>query len=291
MDFSRNNAAIPELAFTHAGRFHADDVFSAALLRLLRPDIRIYRGYDVPKGFSGIVFDIGFGPFDHHQKDSPKRENGVPYAAFGLLWREYGHHILTEKEAERFDENFIQPLDIDDNTGSGHLLATLIGSFNPSWDSRQDADDAFEDAVDVARQILYHRLKSILAIGRGLDAVGKALQTMEDGLVILPTYMPWKPVLIPSKAAFVAYPSDRGGFSVQCIQSDPRDQTSHKVPFPKAWHGQPEEKLQQLTGIDDITFLHASGFLATVGSEQSVRKLVELAHQHNAEIKADAANE
>ena len=34
---------IPEVAYTHAGKFHADDVFSAALLRILRPDIRFVR--------------------------------------------------------------------------------------------------------------------------------------------------------------------------------------------------------------------------------------------------------
>lgn len=81
---------IPAAAMTHGGKFHADDVFSAALLRLLRPDIRIHRGFQVPEAFEGLVFDIGLGPFDHHQQDAPVRENGVPYAAFGLLWREFG---------------------------------------------------------------------------------------------------------------------------------------------------------------------------------------------------------
>ena len=76
---------IPAVAMTHGGKFHADDVFSAALLRLLRPDIRIHRGFQVPEAFEGLVFDIGLGPFDHHQQDAPVRENGVPYAAFGLL--------------------------------------------------------------------------------------------------------------------------------------------------------------------------------------------------------------
>ena len=78
---------VPDKGFTHAGRFHADDVFAAALLRLCNPNIRIQRGFSVPEGYDGIVFDIGDGPFDHHGKDSPVRECGVKYAAFGLLWR------------------------------------------------------------------------------------------------------------------------------------------------------------------------------------------------------------
>ena len=71
-------------AFTHGGKFHADDVFSAALLLYLNPEIQIERGNQVSEDYDGIVFDIGRGAYDHHQKDSRVRENGVPYAAFGL---------------------------------------------------------------------------------------------------------------------------------------------------------------------------------------------------------------
>ena len=73
-------------AFTHSGKFHADDVFSAALLLYLNPEINITRGNKVPEEYEGLVFDIGRGQYDHHQKDSRVRENGVSYAAFGLLW-------------------------------------------------------------------------------------------------------------------------------------------------------------------------------------------------------------
>jgi uncharacterized UPF0160 family protein len=34
---------VPKIALTHAGKFHADDVFSAALLRLIYPDIQFQR--------------------------------------------------------------------------------------------------------------------------------------------------------------------------------------------------------------------------------------------------------
>ena len=57
-------------AFTHSGKFHADDVFSSALLLYLNPEITITRGSKVPEDYDGIVFDIGRGEYDHHQKDS-----------------------------------------------------------------------------------------------------------------------------------------------------------------------------------------------------------------------------
>ena len=46
-------------AFTHGGKFHADDVFSSALLLYINPEISITRGNSVPDDFIGIVFDIG----------------------------------------------------------------------------------------------------------------------------------------------------------------------------------------------------------------------------------------
>lgn len=125
----KNNAS----AFTHGRKFHADDVFSAALLLYLNPEINISRGNKVPEIFDGIVFDIGRGQYDHHQKDSRIRENGVPYAAFGLLWEALGKEILGVELAEKFDQSFVQPLDNNDNTGEKNELATLIGNFNPAW--------------------------------------------------------------------------------------------------------------------------------------------------------------
>ena len=45
---------IPDTAFTHGGKFHADDVFSAALLKICNPNIAIQRGFAVPQGLSLI---------------------------------------------------------------------------------------------------------------------------------------------------------------------------------------------------------------------------------------------
>ncbi len=279
MDFSDNRAKLPQLCFTHAGRFHADDVFSAALLRILRPDMRIYRGFAVPKGFTGIVFDVGDGPFDHHQKNSPRRPNGVPYAAFGLLWREYGRFFLSEGEAARFDEKFIQPLDIDDNTGTGHVLAVLLGAFNPAWDEENpDEDAAFEEAVQTARQLLYHRLKGLAAQERGKTAVEAALAQSENGVVVLEKYVPWKPYLVgAANAQFVICPSPRGGYSLQCVPRDYNGKTGNKIPLPAAWHAAPAEELQRLTGVPDATFCHASGFLCSAGSIAGAQALAALA--------------
>ena len=93
-------------SFTHGGKFHADDVFSAALLFYINPEITILRGNRVPDDFDGIVFDIGRGAYDHHQRDSRVRENGVPYAAFGLLWEAVSvAGLILENKFERYRGN------------------------------------------------------------------------------------------------------------------------------------------------------------------------------------------
>ena len=132
-------SSLPPCAVTHAGKFHADDVFSGALLHILRPGIGITRVFQVPDGFDGLAFDVGWGSFDHHQKGAPVRENGVPYAAFGLLWRAFGAQLLMRgcsaedaaREAGHFDEVFVQPLDLDDNTGCGSDVASVIAPSTP----------------------------------------------------------------------------------------------------------------------------------------------------------------
>ena len=127
---------IPANGFTHGGKFHADEVFSTALLQIVRPDSKITRGFTVPDDFDGIVYDVGFGMFDHHQEPREYRANGIPYAAFGLLWQVLGAGLVGENQARLIDENFIQPLDLNDNTGEQDSLADAIGSFNPRWDSQ-----------------------------------------------------------------------------------------------------------------------------------------------------------
>ena len=251
---------IPARGFTHGGKFHADDVFSTALLKILRPDIKITRGFTVPDNFDGIVYDVGFGMFDHHSEPRETRPNGVPYAAFGLLWRVLGAGLVGEHQARLLDENFIQPLDLNDNTGEPNSLADAIGSFNPVWDSKDDPDECFWRAVPFAQTVLENEIAAANAVNRADAAVQRAYKNARDGIVVLPGYMPWKNGLYKTDALFVVYPSQRGGYSAQCV-TDYRTRRS-KVPFPAAWAGKPEEELRRVSGLG-LRFCHPSRFLIT----------------------------
>lgn len=254
-------------AFTHSGKFHADDVFSSALLLYLNPEITITRGNKVPDDFDGIVFDIGRGRYDHHQKDSRIRENGISYAAFGLLWEDLGCEILGDELAEKFDEAFVQPLDNNDNTGEKNELASLIGSFNPSWDENNGTDEAFFRAVSVAGMILENKFARYLGNERADKRIEEVLetrdQTGDSRILVLPEFIPCQKRLSETEVAFVIFPSNRGGY---CIQPQKKEYSlNYKCSFPSEWLGLENEELQKETGLSSATFCHKGGFLMSVG--------------------------
>ena len=278
-------------AFTHSGKFHADDVFSSALLLYLNPQITITRGNRVPEGYDGIVFDIGRGRYDHHQRDSRVRENGVPYAAFGLLWEELGSGILGEALAQRFDEEFVQPLDKNDNTGEKNELASLIGNFNPVWDETEAADGVTEEkrdrglsvgflrAVQVAGMVLENKFARYRADARADEKINQvlAMQETQGGdarILVLPEFVPCQKRLKETDTAFVIFPSNRGGY---CIQSQKKpDSMNYKCSFPKQWLGLENEELQKATGLASAGFCHKGGFLMTVGDEADAIRACEI---------------
>ena len=273
-------------AFTHGGKFHADDVFSAALLLYLNPEIQISRGNQVPEDFDGIVFDIGRGAYDHHQKDSRIRENGVPYAAFGLLWEALGAEILGEELALPFDETFVQPLDNNDNTGEKNELASLIGNFNPAWDAEGGADEAFFQAVSVAGMILENKFERCRGNERADRRVEEILAEQERAIkageipaenrqiLILPEFVPCQKHLSETEIAFVIFPSNRGGY---CIQPQKKEYSmNYKCSFPKQWLGLENEELQKATGLASAGFCHKGGFLMTVGDEADAIRACEI---------------
>lgn len=172
---------------THGGKFHCDEVFAYAVLRLAlgvsRPGIdhTLVRTRQPDAIASGdVVFDVGgrFEPesdrFDHHQRGAPVRADQTPYSAAGLVWRKYGVRAigallargepgretpsrddLATRIAEEIDESVVRRIDeIDNGVGADGPprrdtlgLATLIGDINPTWD---DPAASGQDAGDAA---------------------------------------------------------------------------------------------------------------------------------------------
>ena len=110
---------------THSGRFHIDDVISTIFLSKIIDTVILSRVPTIEnKDVKGkIVYDIGLGEFDHHQKNrNGQRNNGIFYSSIGLLWKRFGKEYLKKLKVKYIDETFeyidrelIQNIDAADN--------------------------------------------------------------------------------------------------------------------------------------------------------------------------------
>ncbi|HEU4322164.1 MAG TPA: MYG1 family protein [Roseiflexaceae bacterium] len=278
---------------THNGVFHADDVFAAATLRLHQPGIEIRRTRD-PQVLAGakLVFDVGGGGYDHHQPGgNGERSNGMPYASFGLIWRDYGSQVCDGDQAvaDEVDRLLVQQVDAGD---SGVDLAVQKGAVrpvsvndvffwtNPSWQEGQEATDfdrAFEAAVQLAQVILLRAVEQARGRVRARDIIQQALATQRDPrIIVLDRYVPWQEAVhehAPS-AVYIVYPS-AGSWRVQGV---PTESGTFKVRrlLPSPWAGLDNEALRQATGVADATFVHRSLAIAGADSMQGACALAQL---------------
>lgn len=257
-------------AFTHGGVFHADDVFSAAFLKLLNPEIIIERGYKVPENYAGIVFDIGFGQYDHHQENNECRDNGVPYASLGKIWKAFAAELCSDYVINAVERELIEPIDAADNGIKENLLSTAIAALNPAWDSDEDSDSCFFSAVELAKEILSKMIRGFQSEERAFHIVEEAVKKAKNGIVILPVYCPWKNYVedIP-EIKFIIYPSQRGGYNIQTVP-DKNNPFSGRVLFPEEWLGNPNEAL-------GMTFCHPGNFLACTKTLPQAITVAEIA--------------
>ncbi len=105
---------------THSSKFHPDDVFGVATLLLVmekeNTKVTVVRSRDADiVAHADYAVDVGGeydsvrGRFDHHQiGGAGKRDNGIPYASFGLVWKTYGEILCGSKEiADKVDEKLV----------------------------------------------------------------------------------------------------------------------------------------------------------------------------------------
>ena len=251
------------IALTHAGKFHADDVFASAFLRILNPKIKIIRNNTVPDGFGGLVFDIGMGKFDHHMHDNEVRSDGIPYAAFGKLWREFAPSIYGNYIYENIDKRFIENLDLADNTGSYNALAQAIDVFNP--EDVNHNDNEFFEAMEFAKKILEKMILKYQRCEKDLEKVKKCYEEASDKrIVVLDESLYYKDYLPQTDAIYVVYPSNRGGFAAQGVTKTPYT-NELKKDFPEKWVSNLPPYLR---------FCHTSRFLITADSFEEIMHAV-----------------
>lgn len=289
------------LVATHDGSFHADEVFAVATLSLVDGSVRVARSRD-PEVLAGadMRVDVGFrfdpqtGDYDHHQRGfDARRDNGVGYAAFGLVWRQFGVRICEGDRAVAgaVDVTLVQAIDAGD-TGlqltrslvdgvRPMTVSALIGGFNPRWDEAVDPEEErrrFDDAVDLARGVLTREIAVAASAQRARRIVEEAIAAAADPRVVeLPVNAPWKQALVPASAdaLFVIYPK-RQGYGLEAV---PRELGSfeNRRDLPAEWAGLQDADLAAVTGVDDAVFCHGKRFLTVARSHEGIRRLAELA--------------
>lgn len=283
---------------THGGIFHADEVLATVILSKVLGDITVLRTFKVPEVLSDnvIVYDIGFGRFDHHQKGgNGARENGVPYAAVGLIWKEYGHQIVEntanpELVWELIDRDLIQGVDATDNGAmpkpeselSNMSFSNIISGFNPTWDSNEDSDEAFIKAVEFAETVFENTLKNATAKAKAQKIVEEAIEKSQEHIMVLEQFVPWQEFVFSSENAkasevqFVVFPSNRGGYNWQCVP-DMLGGFGQRKTVPSEWRGLSGENLQRVTGVPTANFCHSAGFLGSAETFKGAYALAKIA--------------
>lgn len=281
------------ICVTHNGVFHADEVFCTAFFMMFQAYFRLNTpSHRFPLRFNDvsfirtpnpkqtieekqklinenthfIVFDIGGAEFDHHQQGSPVRasstaEDPQPYAAFGLVWREFGPLIFDEDFISMFDDLFVKHIDLQDNGISLNPLSGTITRMNPDWDSHEIPDLQFRVAVGFAEQVLRCWFDQYFSTRRAEVALEECVSTPvrlggRPDILILAKYMPYQKYLMAKhpEITHVIYPSARSA-GEWCISPV----NSKEVFLPESWvsgENKPE----------GMTFCHKARFIASFTS-------------------------
>ncbi|SCB77487.1 MYG1 family protein [Weissella bombi] len=260
---------------THNGKFHADDVFASVVLTRLFPELPLVRTREeqVTTDEHNFVYDVGGGEFDHHGiDDQRKHENGVPMAAFGLIWQSFAEQYLekivpdmgsdmianTKKHVEK---SFIIGVDALDNGVSEYQSPsfTISDAINDFYDEDNEMV-SFKKAVAFAKGILENRVQKTVAKLIAEKEVIENATFITDELLLLPVSGPWKDYAEQfDNLRFVVMPRKDGNWMIQGVPVS---------------HGSFEVK-QPIPQIEKpwITFIHRTGFMGVVDTKEHALEL------------------
>jgi len=203
-------------------------------------------------------------------------------------------------------DNFIQAADAIDN-GVGQFsmegknlepnytinsdLGYRISRMNPSWTEKKPDENAkFKEAMNLADEELTDQVKGLIISwwpARPIvqEAIDKRFEISKSGVIIkLRRPCPWKDHLtdiekinnLEGNLKFVLFPEGpNGNWRVQGINL--KGSFALRCALKENWRGVNDfEKLKEVSGIEDIIFCHASGFIGGAKSLESVIKMAEL---------------
>ncbi|MEI6042232.1 MAG: MYG1 family protein [bacterium] len=315
------------LIATHGSNFHPDDVCAtAAALLYYGVDktglgkflhgfnelqekhngefVRVVRTLDKKvMDKATVLMDIGREydekrkRFDHHQEGGAgKREDGTPYASFGLVWKKFGKKIVGNADvAEYVDKMFVKQIDAMDNgisiaksmfaDGTSPLLfediirldCDLVFGLNlEPQEMNKVFDKTFFKLVPLAQKmIIMTALKGYAIVEADKKLEQLYNKAVDKRVIIMDKKTPVK-LSNFKEPLFMVYPSLRGGWNAQAVRIGSGSYES-RTHFPKSWEAKDPADLQKITGVPDATFCASGRWLVAAGSKAGVLKLVDLA--------------
>lgn len=288
---------------THGGLFHADDVFATAVLystglvsslirttnsaKLANVDVR----FDV-----GRKYDPKTGDYDHHQEGGAgMRPNGIPYASFGLIWKEFGARLCgTEDCASVVDYRLVQVIDAVDvgfdlyselNVPNvcPFTLSDMVANFNPLWYGKpqpQDFDCQFFQAVEVAISIISNEIILAKGVPEAKEIIARATAVDPAGrILVFDRVLPRREIRLENNpnALFVILPPENGGnWTIRGVEKS-RGMSAVRCQLPQAWAGKKGAELVKATGVASAYFCHNTRFIATASTREGAIRMAELA--------------
>lgn len=285
---------------THNGGFHTDEVFACAVISLAFPErqLDIIRTRDEKIiATADFVVDVGgiYDPptqrFDHHQVGGAGvRDNGIPYASLGLVWKEYGEILCGSLQvAQEVENRLVLPIDAGDN-GVGlydlkrddvkpYLIHNLLGKFLPTWNEHDiDVDTQFIEVLNIAMKLLereiIHARDGIL----GSQKVQEIYTRTEDKrIIILDGGYPWRETLMQyPEPLFMIAPRLDGKWKVEAVYSNAGSFDRRKY-LPEVWAGKRDKELAEVTGVKDAVFCHNHRFLCVAETREGIVELAKRA--------------
>ncbi len=291
---------------THSGSFHADDVFACATLALYleqqKQPYSITRTRDEKLIAQGdYVFDVGgiYDPdqnrFDHHQSGGAgKRDNGIPYAAFGLVWKKFGPRLCTNPDIVRdLDRRLAQPIDAIDNGMTitepvecglyDYGIHGIVSAYQNTWKEALDAQcqkQNFMSLVDFFKSVIkreidrsQHHMDMVTMIQEHYDKAER------KDIIEIPyhiTINALMQVMDQYKEVIYIVCRSNTNWKVLAVRKDMCTFDNRK-PLPSEWAGRRTKDLQDITGVPDALFCHNALFLGVAESKEGAWKLAELA--------------
>ena len=299
---------------THNGIFHADEVVACAIFALLYENmqVEIIRSRDISYLENKVdeLVDIGGGEYDHHHRAGTggrgKRENGVPYASAGLVWKDFGKDLIYRCSCklygnptdcniitsvfEEIDEKIIQEVDKEDNgIPTDFHTFSFVSSFLPVYCSNfDDYDESFYRVLNCSINILENAIFTCISQFKAKNVISKMITNQgitNDHILKIPSQtFPWlEPIILHNKTSsscqnwihvyFVIFPYPAGGWAAQCVPPSLDKKFEQIVPFPKEWAGKTLDDLVTISGVEDATLCHSGCFFVRAKTEEAIISL------------------